>query len=319
MLTVLFATRNRARILRDVLETFCRLESPPSGWKLVVVDNGSTDNTLSVLAAFANRLPLQCVSEPTPGKNAALNTGLAMIEGDLTVLTDDDVFPHADWLVQLRKAADAQPGYSMFGGAVVPRWESPPPAHIRWVKVAPTFGMNDPFLKDGPLPLWRIPDIIGPNMAIRSNIFHSGIRFDSSIGPSGSSYAMGSETEFLLRLSKQGYKGWHVCAAIVEHLVRGEQLEKDWILQRAIRFGRGHHRLFPNPRLWLGVPRHLFRDLPKEGLRIVAAWASFRQDALFRSRWRFNYLVGVAIEARSMARERRAAQQTTGEVAPKNS
>ena len=319
MLTVLFATRNRARILRDVLESFCRLEPPSFGWKLVAVDNGSTDDTLAVLAAFVNRLPLQVVSEPTPGKNAALNTGLTMIEGDLTILTDDDVFPRSDWLVQLRKAADAQPSYSMFGGAVVPRWETPPPAYIRWIDVALTFGMNDPSLQDGPLPMQSMPDIIGPNMAIRSHIFHSGTRFDSSIGPSGSKYAMGSETELVLRLGRQGHKGWHVHSAVVEHLVRAEQLEKAWILRRAIRFGRGHQRLFPNARLWLGVPRHLVRDVPKEGLRIVVAWASFRPDILFRSRWRLNYLVGIGIESRRMARERRAPSQTTGEIAPRNS
>ena len=81
MLTVLFATRNRARILPDVLESFCHLQSPPSGWKLVVVDNGSTDDTPPVIASFANRLPLQYASEPTLGKNFALNTGVALVEG----------------------------------------------------------------------------------------------------------------------------------------------------------------------------------------------------------------------------------------------
>jgi glycosyltransferase involved in cell wall biosynthesis len=302
MLTVLFATKNRARILNDVLESFCRLLSPSCGWKLVVVDNGSTDNTLSVLNSFSSRLPLTVVTEPTAGKNAALNAGLATVEGDLTVFTDDDAFPCRDWLVRLRVAADDQPEYSMFGGAVVPRWEVPPPPWIHWVEVAAAFGMNDPSLKDGPLPPSRIPDIIGPNMAIRSNIFYSGVRFDSSIGPSGLNYSMGSETELVLRLNRQGHKGWHVHAATVEHLVRQEQLDKEWILRRAIRFGRGHHRLFPNPKLWLGVPRHLFRDIPKEGFRVAVAWGSLRPDCLFRSRWRFNYFLGVAIEARSMSR-----------------
>ena len=123
MLTVLLATRNRARILRDVLGAFCQLESPPSGWKLVVVDNGSTDQTTQVIASFANRLPLRSVFESKIGKNFALNTGLELVEGDLAVFTDDDVFPRANWLTEMRKAVDAQLAYSMFGGAILPRWE----------------------------------------------------------------------------------------------------------------------------------------------------------------------------------------------------
>jgi hypothetical protein len=36
-------------------------------------------------------------------------------------------------------------------------------------------------------------------MAIRTAVFQSGVRFDASIGPRNSSYAMGSETELVLR------------------------------------------------------------------------------------------------------------------------
>jgi glycosyltransferase involved in cell wall biosynthesis len=306
MLTVLMATRNRARILRDVLDSYCHLEPPSSDWKLVIVDNGSTDQTAQVLASFANRLPLRSVCEPRLGKNNALNTGLALVEGDLTILTDDDVFPSADWLVQLRKAADARPVYSIFGGPVAPRWEVNPPPWIQWVPRDPTFGVNDRSLKEGPVPPSWLHNIIGPNMAIRSSIFQSGIRFESSIGPCGSNYPMGSERELLLRLSEQGHAVWYVQGAVVEHLIREQQLDKTWILQRAIRFGRGIHRLSRNPKLWLGFPRHLFRDIPKEVFRMALASVFFRPEALFRAHWRLNFLRGEAIEAGLLARERHA-------------
>src|SRR6266851_8291804 len=146
MLTVLLATRNRAAILRETLGAYCHLQEPPSGWKLVIVDNGSTDQTATVLASFANRLPLHAVSEPTGGKNSALNTGLGFVEGDLAVFTDDDAFPHPDWLLELRKAAEAQPTYSMFGGAIVPRWASPPPLWVQWVEPGPVYTLTDPLM-----------------------------------------------------------------------------------------------------------------------------------------------------------------------------
>lgn len=301
MLTVLMATRNRAQILANVLAAYCRLQRPSSGWKLVVVDNDSTDETAQVVVSFANRLPLQLLVEAQLGKNHALNAGLAMVEGDLTVLTDDDVFPNADWLLQFRQAADRHPESSMFGGAILPRWEVNPPTWIRYADLGPVYALTDPSWQDGPVN----PELIfGPNMAIRASVFQSGNRFDPSIGPRGSSYPMGSETEFTLRLARQGHKAWYVPDAVVEHFIRAEQLKEEWCLQRAIRFGRGQYRLFPDANPWLGIPRRIFRDLPKEALVIAVAWASFRQKALFRSRWRFNVLRGMAIEARILARER---------------
>jgi hypothetical protein len=85
-------------------------------------------------------------------------------------------------------------------------------------------------------------------------------------------------------------------------------LEKDWVLQRGIRWGRGCHRLYPNVKLWWDIPRHLFRDIPKETLSMVTARLSFREDAFFRSRWRLNILRGKAIEAHNISREKMRAK-----------
>jgi GT2 family glycosyltransferase len=306
MLTVLFATKNRARILSDVLESFCHLVSPDGGWKLVVVDNGSTDDTLSVLSSFSNRLPLMFVTEPSPGKNAALNTGLAMAEGDLTVFTDDDVFPHTDWLVQLRTTANAHPDYAIFGGAVVPRWEVPPQGWVGWVEWGPVYALTPKGVKEGELTPEHITLVYGPNMMIRTAALQSSSRFDTSIGPKGSSYPMGSETELVQRLSRQGHRAWHVSSAIVEHLVRKEQMEQSWVLQRGIRCGRGRHRLSPPVRSWRGIPLHLIRDVPKEAISVALAWALLRHEALFRARWRLNILLGKYVEARNITREMHA-------------
>ena len=316
MLTVLIATRNRARILRDVLESYCHLQQPPSGWRIVVVDNGSTDDTAQVLASFANRLPLQGLFEATLGKNHALNTGLQLLEGDLAVFTDDDAFPHADWLVQLRNAADTHLAHSIFGGVVVPRWEVPPPTWIKWVALGPIYAITDPLQKDGPVDPYSV---FGPNMAIRTSVFQPGIRFDSSIGPCGSSYPMGSETELVLRLCAQGCKAWHVHAAVVEHLVRAEQINEAWVMKRAIHFGRGRQRISPDPKLWFGIPRHLFLKIPKAGLRMAAASMLLQRETFFRSRWYFNYFCGHAIEARILARERGARARSCPEVLEKDS
>src|ERR1700685_2727423 len=109
MITVLFATRDRAEGLQRMLEALLAVQVPDGGWKLIVADNGSRDATSSVLQRSSNLLPLMVVNEPAAGKNRALNRAIPEIEGDLTVLTDDDVIPDHDWLVQLQRAAAAHP------------------------------------------------------------------------------------------------------------------------------------------------------------------------------------------------------------------
>jgi glycosyltransferase involved in cell wall biosynthesis len=305
MLTVFIATKNRAAILRQVLAAFCRIEAPVGGWKLVVVDNGSNDATAQILGEFASQLPLQAVTEPTPGKNSALNTGLQFLEGDVAVFADDDAFPRPDWLTELRRAADSQPECSMFGGAIVPRWESDPPSWVNWVDQGVVYSLTNPTRQRGPMPAYFA---FGPNMAIRSSIFAAGARFDCSIGPRGRSYPMGSETDFLMKLSRRGYQTWYVPEAVVEHFIREEQLSKTWVLRRAIHFGRGQCRLRFAEALDKATERKekilpLLWGIFKQTVLMGAAAVLFRQEALFRRHWKLNVLRGWITEAGILSRE----------------
>jgi len=306
LLSILIATRNRAVILSVVLESYCNLKKPLSGWKIIVVDNGSEDHTREIISSFFNRLPLTYMFEPKLGKNYALNTGLAAIEGDLIVFTDDDVFPHSDWLVQLRTVADTQLEYDMFTGVVLPRWEVPPPNWVAWVDRGPVYTLTDPSANEGPIPASLV---FGTNMAIRTKVFRKGTRFDPSIGPRGSKYAMGSETELVKRLEIEGHKAWYVTGAVVEHFISEFHMNKSWVMKRAIRYGRGQYRLLHkgesiNRKTWIGIPRSLFRQIIMHGIDIAITWMSFKEEKLFRSRWRFNYQLGQLIEARVIFRER---------------
>jgi glycosyltransferase involved in cell wall biosynthesis len=300
MLTVLLATRNRSKILRLTLESFCELRAPASGWKLVVVDNGSSDQTQETIKRFADRLPLHFLTEPRRGKNFALNTGLSQIDGDLTVLTDDDVLPRPDWLLKLRHAADVHAEFSIFGGSILPHWEVPPPHWTKWVHQGAAYAITDPDWPEGPIPA---SSAWGPNTAIRTAVFKAGICFDTSIGPNGNNYVQGGDTELTRRLEASGHRAWHVHDAIVEHFIRKEQLELAWAMSRANRYGRGEFRLGQIPelttrRLFLGAPLHLYKELRREAVNIALAWMLRREGALIQSRWRYNFTRGQLQEAR---------------------
>jgi L-malate glycosyltransferase len=300
MLTVLIATYNGAKTLPEVLGAYCHLQVPRGGWKLVIVDNGSTDATKEVIHSFMDRLPLSYVFEPSRGKNVALNTGLASIEGDLVVLSDDDTLPRCDWLKELRLAADSHPSFSMFGGRVILRWEVQPEQWIlSWVKLGVVFALTDPSWEEGPI---NPASVFGGNMAIRARIFKAGYRFDSRRGPRGHWYAMGSETELTRRLGRAGFNSWHSKRAIVEHMVRKSQMTRRWIFSRALKFGRGvcrneYQHKYANRKKFLGLPRGLLNETVKKGLGIAQATLYGDRTKVFERRWALNYVLGQLIEA----------------------
>lgn len=303
VLTVIFATYNGERTLPTVLEAYRNLKAPDGNWQLVVVDNASRDRTPEILERFAALLPMTRLRVPEPGKNRALNAGLETRAGDLVVLTDDDAVPSPDWLVELRLAADAHPECDIFGGAIKPRWEHPPePWHLDWVPHGITYALTDPTLKDGIMPAglaaW------GPNMAVRAQLFDAGHRFDENIGPqSGTSYRMGSETEFTKRLEQQGCRAWFVSHAVVEHMIRSFQMEKSWVLARAVRYGRGlryreQFQNLPRPAMLFGVPRYRVRSLLEHGLRLAAAKLLGKEKTAFHESWALHCEWGYLREAK---------------------
>ncbi len=318
MLTVLIATYNGAKTLPKALDGYVQLQTPAGGWKLVIVDNGSTDRTKEIIHSFMDRLPLTYLFEPSKGKNAALNTGLPSVAGDLVVLTDDDTLPRPDWLTEMRRAADSHASFSIFAGTVVPCWEIAPEEWIlELVPLAPVFGVTDPSWEEGPIS----PQLVfGGNAAIRTKVFEAGYKFNVRLGPRGHNYPMGSETELTLRLAEAGFKAWHCKQAVVEHIIQGFQLDRRWLFGRALRYGRGEYRLKfqhanVNCKFYLGIPTYLIKEIVRQGRYVGQAKLWGDAAEFFQDCWTFNYLLGQVIEARLIHKELRSGRSTLAPLA----
>ena len=237
-LTVLFATRNGEKVISRTLSAYRRLEQSDISWKLVIVDNGSSDSTLKLIKSFQDHLPIEVYIEPVAGKNRALNRGLQAVEGQLIVLTDDDTLPDVLFLQAWAKFINTKSDYGLFGGSIIPHFETPPEL---WLiadakQCTMLFGARD--LPEGPV---EPQEIFGGNMAVRRAILDDGFRFNENVGPNGSesNYPMGGEREFCLRVAQSGVLCWFAKEAIVQHLVRPYQLTDSYLADRSYRCGRG--------------------------------------------------------------------------------
>jgi glycosyltransferase involved in cell wall biosynthesis len=95
-LSVVVPTYNRARLLDQCLGALVAQVDAEVPFEVVVVDDGSSDDTAAVLDRYSSRLPLRFERQPNRGQAAALNRGLELAGGRFCVFLDDDVIaaPH---------------------------------------------------------------------------------------------------------------------------------------------------------------------------------------------------------------------------------
>lgn len=86
--SVIIPTYNRAWILPEAVDSVLAQDYP--AFELIVVDDGSSDDTVDVLAAYRDRLTL--IRRQNRGVSAARNTGIRAASGPLIAFLDSDDF-----------------------------------------------------------------------------------------------------------------------------------------------------------------------------------------------------------------------------------
>ena len=102
-LSVVIPVKDDARMLEQCLAALARQTRSPH--EVIVVDNGSSDDSAQVAAAWGATV----LHEPAPGIWAAAATGFDAAHGDILVRCDADSRPPHDWLERIEDALDARP------------------------------------------------------------------------------------------------------------------------------------------------------------------------------------------------------------------
>jgi len=99
--TVLIAAYNEASVLREKLENCLELDYPRELLDIVVVSDGSTDNTESIVREFESHGIKLLVNPINKGKATALNNGMDHINSSIVVLSDANVMYQRDGIKNL--------------------------------------------------------------------------------------------------------------------------------------------------------------------------------------------------------------------------
>lgn len=86
LVSAIIPTYNRAYLVKDAVDSI--LAQTYENIEVIVVDDGSTDNTLEVLSAYCNRI--RVIRQENAGPAAARNRGIAASSGELIAFLDSD-------------------------------------------------------------------------------------------------------------------------------------------------------------------------------------------------------------------------------------
>lgn len=103
IISVVIATFNRKHLLAGCLDSLANQVSASGLFELIVVNDGSTDDTASYLDTFSATVafPVKVCHQANSGVAAARNQGIALASGDVIAFTDDDCLLRADWIASL--------------------------------------------------------------------------------------------------------------------------------------------------------------------------------------------------------------------------
>ena len=92
---------NEEKTVARTVHSLLELDYPKDKFKIMIVDDGSTDKTWEVIQQFKNNPQIELHTKKNGGKYTALNYGLSKLTTDLVGCLDADSYVHKDTLKKI--------------------------------------------------------------------------------------------------------------------------------------------------------------------------------------------------------------------------
>ena len=267
-LSVIIPTRNRATLAASLLDSLAQQKPVPWKWEVIVVDNGSTDNTAELVRKKQAELPIciRYILEERPGLHQGRNRGAVEAHGKYCAYLDDDMTLSSSWLQGVgmldEGIADA------VVGRILPKWGGNPPNWLLRMNETGVFGLLA-LLDLGKTPV-QTKHFFGCNLFIpRQTVFDFGGFHPDGMPQDLLQYRGDGETGLWLKMREAGKSLWYSPSAIAYHIVPQGRMTMEYMKKRA--YNQGISQSFSDLRLW----NDLYGKRPT-GLRFFALEAKKR-------------------------------------------
>ena len=211
-LTIAIPTYNRSGMLMRVVESLFRQSATADCFRLMVVDNASTDDTRCKSEYFAIMFPhFEYIFEEKAGSSNARNAALCNCKTPWIAFLDDDALPDYIYVEELLNAIDRN-DYDVIAGGIKPWKLHPLPV---WFLDEYESFPADPYRAAGLL--LKDEYAYGGNMALRMEKILEVGEFNPDFGVRGRVVPFGEDTELQMRIRKAGGRLYLLPSASVAH------------------------------------------------------------------------------------------------------
>lgn len=242
MISVIVPTLNRAVLLEKTLMSFTRQDIDSNAFEILVIDNGSSDNTREVVARFGTRFSnIRYIIETKPGLHEGRHRGLLESRGDILSYADDDIDALPSWLTAISNCFE-NPKIGLVGGKNIPDYESEPPEWLEKFWVTTDQGKYNTYysLLDFGDDIKTIDPhyVFGCNFSVRKSIVLNARGFHPDGMPQSMiRYRGDGETHVARHVEKSGYQTLYDPKASVRHCVPMSRMNMEYMTKRAFAEG----------------------------------------------------------------------------------
>jgi glucosyl-dolichyl phosphate glucuronosyltransferase len=227
--SVIIPTFNRSRLLRDTVESLLAQSYDRDRFEILVVDNNSTDDTASVIAALASDSPIvRPLVEQRRGAHFARNSGAVAAKGEILYFTDDDMIADPDLLRQLVTAFSSGINVGSATGRVLPRWGAEPPEWVIEHCLNHLLSLND---MGHETTITDVdPGIFSCHQAVLREAFFraGGFNPDTNAGK----FVGDNETGLNIKIGKLGYRFAYVGESVTQHVIPASRMNQRYLNSR---------------------------------------------------------------------------------------
>lgn len=221
-ISIIICTRNRGDILRHCLQSIVDNGDAPIPYEVVVVDNGSIDDTPQVVREFEDIIqPLKYIHEAEVGLSQARNRGAREASSDWLFYLDDDAKLRHLTLGEFCKMVVDHP-YKLFSGIFKPWYQTKPP---KWMK-----DRLVSYILKGKEGIRSIGEdyVSGGVMGVEKQTLQDLGMFNIHLGMTGDIMGYGEETDLQFRAERRGLAVGINTDLVIDHLVGAHKYKADW-------------------------------------------------------------------------------------------
>lgn len=227
--TIAVCTRNRATLLaRTLVALQSQIDDHPA-IELLVVDNGSTDNTAQIVRELAHeRSNIRYILESKLGIAEARNRAAQEGQGIWLIYVDDDAVPLPGWFEAMQNAIQARRPVCVIGKVDL-EWED---ERARWFPPKYETLLSRYDLGEIGHFVERGGYLLTTNAAFdRAQLLALG-SFRTDLGHRGKNLLGGEDNDMFNRLIDASCRIWYEPEAVVMHWVPRERQTRRWLIRR---------------------------------------------------------------------------------------